>query len=306
MEIVIQELNIYNITPKYFGNEGRYESITDVKFLDDKTLIIANRLAAMMYYVEFDLETKTWNILDRVSLVYTVPGIEFKNGKVQKRSFPDFIDLMTIKGNSVYYVSLEHVIGQVDIVNKKLIKKGLIAVPGKNAFHSITFHPVESHIMYLSSAMFAPTRKLVVYNSLTFQKKDIILPGLEGCSIKDTKFFPDGRMVISGSNGMIFTKNSKKVYDGFIGLYSPDFECIDLVKIPNIQNDGVCVSNDIIYLTTQGPSGGGKVMKYKVVEDKLLLDGEIEIGGFPHGIDVRNNLLAVTSMSQSLVHLIPI
>ena len=306
MEIVIQEPNIYNITPKYFGNEGRLETVTDVKFLDDKTLIIANRLAAMMYYVEFDLETKTFNILDRISLTYTLPGVEFENGTNQKRSLADHIDWMPIKGNSEYYVSLEFSIGQVDIVNKKLIKRGLIAVQGKNAFHAITFHPVHEHMIYLSSAMFAPTRKLVVYNSLTTEKKDIILPGLEGCLIKDTKFLEDGRLVISGSNGMVAVKLNKKVYTGFIGLYSPDFKCIHLVKIPDIQNDGVSVKNDTIYLTTQGPSGGGKVMKYKVVENKLEFDGEIEIGGFPHGIDVRNNLLAVTSMSRSSVHLIPI
>ena len=34
--------------------------------------------------------------------------------------------------------------------------------------------------------------------------------------------------------------------------------------------------------------------------------GLMEIGGFPHGIDVRNGLLAVTSMTNSLIHLIPI
>jgi hypothetical protein len=306
MEIVIREPNIYNISRKYFGNEGRHETVTDVKFLDDKTLIIANRLAAMMYYVEFDLETKTFNILDRILLTYTLPGMELKNGKFQKRSFPDFVDLMTIKGNTVYYVSLQKTIGQVDIINKKLIKRDLVVIPGQNAFHSITFHPVKKHMIYLSSAMFLPTRKLVVYDSLTSEKTDIILPGLQGCLIKDTKFLEDGRLIISGSNGMISTKDDKKVYDGFIGLYTPDFECIDLVKIPDIQNDGVSVSNDIIYLTTQGPSGGGKVMKYKVVDNKLEFDGEIEIGGFPHGIDVRNNLLAVTAMTQSSIHLIPI
>jgi len=304
MEIVIEEPNIYNICKKYFGNESRHETLTDVKFLDDKTLIIANRLAAIMYYVEFDLEAQTFNVLDRISLTYTLPGVEFKNGKFRKRSFPDLVDLMTIKGNRVYYGSLQNTIGQVDIVNKKLIKRDLVVIPGENAFHSITFHPFKKHMIYLSSAMFAPTRKLVVYNSLTTEKKDIILPGLEGCLIKDTKFLEDGRIVISGSNGMIAVQDNKKVYDGFIGLYTPNFECIDLVKIPDIQNDGVSVSNEIIYLTTQGPSGGGKVMKYKVEENKLKFDGEIQIGGFPHGIDVRNNLLAVTVMSRSSVQLI--
>ena len=165
MEIVIKEPNIYNILPKYFGNESRHETVTDVKFLDDKTLIIANRMAAMMYYVEFDLEAQTFNILDRISLTYALPGVEFKNGKFQKRSFPDLVDLMTIKGNSVYYVSLQNTIGQVDIVNKKLIKRNLVVIPGNNAFHSITFHPLKKHMIYLSSAMFAPTRKLVVWIS---------------------------------------------------------------------------------------------------------------------------------------------
>jgi hypothetical protein len=274
--------------------------------LDDKTLIIANRLAAMMYYVEFDLETKTFNILDRISLTYTRPGLQFKNGRFQKQSFPDLIDLMSIKGNTVYYVSLQTTIGRVDIVNKKLIKRDLVSVLGKNAFHSITFHPVETHIMYLSSAMFLPTRKLVVYNSLTSEKRDIILPGLEGCLIKDTKFFEDGRIVVSGSNGMIFCEDVNKVYDGFIGLYTPDFKCIDLIKIPGIQNDGVCLYNNIIYLTVQGGSGHGKVMKYTIVNNKLQSNGEIDIGGFPHGIDARNGILAVTSMSRSSVQLMRI
>jgi hypothetical protein len=306
MEFVIEEPNVYNICKKYFGNESRYETVTDVKFLDDKTLIIANRLAAMMYYVEFDVNTKNFTVLDRLSLTYTRPGLKFKNGRFQKQSFPDLIDLMTIKDNTVYYVSLQSTIGRVDIVNKKLIKRNLAVIPGQNAFHSLTFHPDQKHIMYLSSAMFAPTRKLVVYNSLTFEQRDIILAGLEGCLIKDTKFLEDGRLIISGSNGMIFCEDVNKVYDGFIGLYTPDFKCIDLVKIPGIQNDAVCLYNDVIYLTVQGGSGDGKVMKYTIENNKLQLIEEIVVGGFPHGIDARNGLLAVTSMSRSSVQLIRI
>lgn len=306
MEIVIKEPNIYNITKKYFGNEGRLESITDVKFLDDRTLIIGNRLAAIMYYVEFDLDTKTFTVLDRLSLTYTRPGLQLKNGRFQKSSFPDLIDLMTIKGKSIFYVSLQTTIGRVDIVNKKLVKRDLVVVPGDNAFHSITFHPVQTHMMYLSSAMHERTRKLVVRNSLTSEKTDIILPGLEGCLVKDTKFLSDGRIVISGSNGMISCYDNNKVYDGFIGLYAPNFNCLDLIKIPDIQNDGVCVYDDLIYLTVQGVSGDGTVMKYKVVDNKLQPDGKLDIGGFPHGIDARNGLLAVTSMTRSSIHLIPI
>jgi hypothetical protein len=305
MDIVITEPNIYNVTKKYFGNVGRLESITDVKFLNETTLIVANRLAAVMYYVEFDLGTKTFKVLDRLSLTYLKPSMEFKNGRLQRTTFPDLVDLMTIKGNSIYYVSLESTIGRVDIVNKKLIKRDLVVIRGDNAFHGIIFHPLQPDVIYLSSAI--SYRKLVVLNSATSQKIDIVLPGLEGCLIKDTQFLPDGRLVVSASNGGISAlEYEKRVYDGFVGLYTPDFKRLDLIKIPSIQNDGVAVYNNVVYLTAQGATGDGKVLKYSVVGNTLEPNGEIAVGGFPHGIDIRNGLIAVTSMSDSSVQLIHI
>ena len=68
MEIVINELNSNNTKKRWFAGQSWYDTMTDVKFFDDTTLVLSNRMAAVLHLVEFNLCTGSFTILDRLLL----------------------------------------------------------------------------------------------------------------------------------------------------------------------------------------------------------------------------------------------
>lgn len=302
MEIVIEEPNVYNRPNFWFAGNSRYETTTDVKFLNDTTLVVANRMAAVLHLVEFDLDSQTFKILDRLSLTYEGPVTLTSKG-FKKSSYPKHLDLMNVKGNRIHYVSLDNDIGIVDIVNRKFVKRNLLTVADQVYIHGLEFHPSKPNIAYLAGALYKP--KLLILDMTTMKKQTVILPGLEGRLIKSVRFLDENHLVVSGGGGLISTTDKNKSYDGYLALYSlPDFKCLDLITIEIAQTDDVAVYNGFIYSMLQGATEA-KVCKYKF-DGKLQKLEEIVVGGFPHGIDARNGLLAVTSMSRSSVQLIRI
>ena len=302
MEIVIAEANVYNRPNFWFAGNSRYETTTDVKFVNDTTLVVANRMAAVFHLVEFDIESQTFNILDRIRLTYERPVTLTSKG-FKKTSYPKHVDLINVKGNRVYYVSLDNDIGIVDIVNRKFVKRDIITVKDEVYIHGIEFHPSKSNVAYLSGALYKP--KLLVLDMNSGNKQTVVLPGLEGRLIKSTRFLDENHIVVSAGAGLISTTEKNKSYDGYIAVYSlPDFECLDLITIKVAQTDDIAVYNGFIYSMLQGATEA-KVCKYKF-DGKLQKLEEIVVGGFPHGIDARNGILAVTSMSRSSIQLIRI
>ena len=302
MEIVIEEPNVYNRPNFWFAGNSRYETTTDVKFYDDTTLVVANRMAAVLHLIEFNLKAQTFNILDRIRLEYEGP-LSLTSKGFKKTSYPKHVDLINVKGGRVYYVSLDNDIGIVDIVNRKFVKRGLLTVEDQVYIHGIDFHPSKPNIAYLSGALYKP--KLLILDMTTLKKQTVTLPGLEGRLIKSTRFLDEKHLVVSGGGGLISTTDKNKSYDGYLAVYSlPDFKCLDLVTIEIAQTDDVAVYNGFIYSMLQGATEA-KVCKYKF-DGKLQKLEEIVVGGFPHGIDARNGILAVTSMSRSSVQLIRI
>jgi hypothetical protein len=304
MEFVITAPNTYNRRPQWFGNNSRYETTTDVKFVDDTTLVVANRMAAMLQLVEFDITTKTINIIDTVSLTYLSDKLSIVNGGLRRAKIPQFPDLITIHNNTVYIASLNNTVSTVQIVNKKFTKPKLIKLNNNGSYHGITLHPSNHNILYLSSALYTP--KLVICDLNTLKTQDVILDGFKNKPLRQTRFLDETHIVCVGGDGVPSTEKPTDSYNSYVGVYSlPNFECIDIVTLQLSHIDDVCVHNDNIYVVYQSDAES-KVLKYNFINNKLLHISDIPVGGFPHGIDGRNNLLAVTSMTESSIHLIPI
>lgn len=302
MEFIIEEPNVYNRPNFWFSGNSRYETTTDVKFINDTTLVVANRMAAVLHLVEFNLEAQTFKILDRIRLEYEAPVTLTSKG-FHKSFVPKHVDLINVRGNRVFCVSLDNTIGIIDIVNYKFVKRDLLKVKDEVYIHGIDFHPSKPNIAYLSGALYKP--KLLILDMNTMAKQSVILPGLEGRLIKSARFLDENHLVVSGGGGLISTTNKNKSYDGYLAVYSlPDFKCLDLITIKVAQTDDIAVYNGFIYSMLQGATES-KVCKYKF-DGKLQKLEEIVVGGFPHGIDARNGILAVTSMSRSSVQLIHI
>jgi hypothetical protein len=302
MEIVISEPNSNNTKERWFAGHSRYDTMTDVKFFDDTTFVLSNRMAAVLHLVEFNLSTGSFTILDRLLLRYEGPRVLTPRG-FTKLSYTKLVDHINIRGNRIYYVSLDNTIGIVDIINRKFVKRGLLTVNDNVYFHGIDFHSSNPNLAYLSGALHNP--KIVLLDMKTMAFQSIVLPGLEGRLIKATRFLDEKHLVAIAGGGRISSSEHEKTrsYDGYIGVYSlPDFKCLDLVTLNVAQSDDVAVHNGFIYAIMQGEHAA-IVLKYKFEESKLKKLDDFVVGGFPHGIDIRNGILAVTSMSKSSVQL---
>ena len=121
MEFVIEEPNVYNRPNFWFAGNSRYETTTDVKFVNDTTLVVANRMAAVLHLVEFNIEAQTFKILDRISLTYEGPVTLTSKG-FKKTSFYKLVDLINVKGNRIHYVSLDNDIG-IEIGKRRVGKE---------------------------------------------------------------------------------------------------------------------------------------------------------------------------------------
>jgi len=302
MEFIITGPNTYNRTPHWFAGNSRYETTTDVKFVNDTTLVVANRMAAILYLVEFNIEAQTFKILDRVSLTYEGPVTLTSKG-FQKSRYPKFPDLLTIVNNTIYVATLDNTISKIQIANMKFTKPTLFTFNDNGFYHGITIHPTHKNVAYLSSALTSP--KLVIADLSTGKTQDIILPKFEGKVVRQTRFLDETHIVSTCGGSLISSTDHNKVYDSCVGVFIlPSFKCLDLVEFPSTHIDDICVHDGVIYITNQGATKA-KVCKYKF-DGKLQLIEEIVVGGFPHGIDARNGILAVTSMSRSSVQLIRI
>ena len=304
MEFVISEPNIYNRPPHWFAGNSRYETMTDVKFVDDTTLVTANRMATVLYLVEFNLPNKSFTILDTIKTVYD-GGMTFGPfGYKKSPQVPKFPDLLTVKDQIVYIAYLDNTIGIVRIHNKKFVEKRIRVLKNTGFYHGITIHPSQNSIVYLSSAMTSP--KLVIADLSSGHTQDIILPGFKGKPLRQTRFIDETHIISVCGDSLISASDHNKVYDSYIGVFIvPSFVCLDTLKFPKTHSDDICVNNGIIYITGQS-ADGPKVFKYTFDGSKLQKIGEIEVEMFPHGIDVRNGILAVTSYAKSSVQLIAV
>lgn len=287
MEIIIREKNKYNRRTGWFWNQARNDTLTDVAFLNETTLLTANREDAKMYILEFSLNPTSMKILDTIDLIY--------DGK------PRFIDLFTVHKNKVYFVSLNNTICTVNIVNNKLIKDTIRYLPNGCEFHGITVDPTNDDILYLSGAM--EDRKLTIY-SLSQNKilKREYLPGaMRAQRIKQCKFLQGKYLVLSSTLMGVQEHKKDYKYPCHLGIFNiSDWTCVDELCLGYAQIDSLCVYNDVIYLTYQDDKQG-KILTFKVENEKLKREKEYIVKGFPHGVDVNYDMVAAACLQSSSV-----
>lgn len=292
MEIIIREPT-HPLPIKYFNQLSRYDSMTDVKFIDETTFVCANRECGKFYLVKFSLNPNTVQILDSIDAVF--------DGTLK------YVDLMTIHNGLIYFVSLDNTIGILKLENNKIKKEKLITITDTKVHaHSITFHPTIKNVVYLGSALFNP--KLVIFDiekEKTLQTS--VLKGMEGLLLKQVKFLDENTIVVSGTGGLISQTNKNQNYNSKIGVYSAnDFSCIDIIELPSSHTDDVCVDeNNIIYLVCQSTQKDN-ILKFKFENNKLIKIGSMQLPQFPHGLDIKYGMLAATSLKNSSVSILAI
>jgi hypothetical protein len=285
--LFVRELGKQLNTSKMFAGQHRVETLTDVKYVNSNLIVVGHRDQKLLYLIQIDRAQKRAQVIDRLYLMF--------------QGQPRNVTLFCIEGNTIYLTFLTRYIGVVAIENNRLVKKGMLLMPDPvQEYHGVN---KVGDIMYLTGAMINP--KLVVYNMRTQESKVIQLPGLEGVNIKQSQLLGD-YIVVSAASGHISDDNLYHNYDGYIGVYRKDtYEKVDLVKLPTSQMDDIRVYKDSIFCIRQGSDDYGQALQYKLENEKLVRVKEYRVGRFPHGIDIRDGIVACTSMKDSSIAFFP-
>ena len=108
-------------------------------------------------------------------------------------------------------------------------------------------------------------------------------------------------IVISGMGAP--SRESKTPYQSKISLIALDLnkqqnDVVDVAFIDACNADCCQWVGDRVYLTNQMSD---RVVVYRVTDDRLVFDRNIEGYDFPHGLDVGHDLLAVTNYGDNTI-----
>lgn len=299
MEIVFTEpeKNLHAFPERWFADQSRYERITSVRFMGSNRLMVADRQASKMYYVEYDLAKKSSRMLDQITLRdIHVPSLFFNRNTQTAKHFPT---LIRVHGDIVYYADLENRVGRVRIVGDKLVLLTPITFPIRAHFHGVTFHPRDPNFMFLTGAV--DHTKMVTYHLITKELKEYQLPGLEKMKLKQLDFIGPDLFAVSATTGNIEDARGS-AYDGAIAVYRTSTnELVDIVRLPEGHLDDLRVDGNVLYVAYQANDPYGKILKYVFENGKITYDTYYRVQSFPHGVDVKGNMLAAACLKTHSV-----
>lgn len=268
----------------YFGNSKRVATLTDVKYIDDKTMVVAHREASKLYLVSFDGEN-----YQRIS-EFTVDTRRLLN-----RFFHP--DLIALNGNKMYMTEYGGRCVEITLNGQKFKLTNKVFAGNYN-YHGI--HYSDGRI-YLGADR---DGVMTVLNDSLKVIDTILLPELQGTEQRIKTIGQDGDLFILGidvQHGPANIPNDGG--DSWIkigSLNGNNINVIDDIMLKNCQIDGHILHKGLHYLTLDdGDAGCGKIMVVRIESDKLEKVSEISVDGFPHGIDIRNGMLSYTSYATS-------
>jgi hypothetical protein len=113
----------YAFPLRAIGACGRYDTISDCEFLDERRIICCDRQMARLYLLEVDYDTKTYTILDSVDAVV--------NGK------PVHTELLCLQKDILYTISYTDKLFSCRIVGNKFTDMKGVIVSSEEAYHGV-------------------------------------------------------------------------------------------------------------------------------------------------------------------------
>lgn len=285
LTIPFKTLNKFNKKIKNFGNKSRFETITDLVFINDNLLVSADISDKVLHLVEFEYDSKKYKI------IYSLDT-------------PHHPDLIEICGNTIYIVNLNEYLTICEVIdNKKLVLKNNILIKYGYQYHGVCVNPNNSKELFLAS-----TRR---YKFLTLYKvkegvlNDYAIPKLENSYLKDMTFIDSEKVLIIGSDGG--PNKDTIVYISYLNLYkyvNGKFTFLDGITYKDCHMDAVVYVNGRYFVTAQ------------LKESGCILTGTIESGfiipmenratdDFPHGLALTpsKKYIGHTSYSTGTVNI---
>lgn len=284
MEIFIEEPNRTSQTELFIGKKRRMSTMTSVYFTDDNHLVTAHYSAAKMFSVNINLEEKTHEFKSEVDTTFD-----------SKLTVTDLIDF---DGKSKVVTSNFDACGGslYGLEGKKLrhIKDFALPEDGGNC-HGARFY--DSNTICLST-----NKKLLFFIDIESSKVLAKVP--TPYFMKDICFINANSVlapfaVRSPSKQLKSTYSSGLVYAS-IDLENAQCKVIDKLFFTPSAFDAICFQRDreMFYITDQGRD---RVIVAKINSNKIHLEGEYKGFDFPHGIDVKGNIIAYTNYGNSMI-----
>jgi hypothetical protein len=289
MDIVIEEpLNNYAIK-LYQEERWRYPSMTDVKFFRDNHIIAAHRYGCKVYMICVDNNKHT--VTHSIKISY--------NGKpYQTESF-------IVINNKIYMLSFSNVMTLIDILPDLTLKQRKHVVinidKGYIPYHGIAF---KDHTIYLTpSNKSIGTEHIITFDTITGRLTKQVSLG-ENIRVKALTFLPNDVLVVVVNYKEITTMATKgHTFNGSIRVYSHNFTLLHSIEVPLTHFDGI-VSDGNLFYATGADTRCGYIYKGSVVENKITSLEAFQVHDFPHGIDVKDNIIAYTSYATSGIHFV--
>jgi hypothetical protein len=286
MEIKIVEDNSYNLPLKFVDDVSRYDTMTACEFLNDNTVVCANRQSAKLYLIHIKAG---WSILDTIDIKC--------NGK------PFFPEIIKKEKERFYATCFTGGYLTFQIIDNKLINLSYHVVDSRFRYHGL--YPLSDNSVFLTNSRDTPGGIV----SMRFNDSVVhyLIPGMEKKRIKDICHLENKQWIILGSDSSP-TLLPRGPYSAFVALYcftpNSGFLLKDIIVLEKTHLDSVVQSSNTCYITAQH-NKCGSILKVVASYNKLCILDRIAVKDFPHGVAVSSKLWAYTSYKDSTVNIFP-
>ena len=275
----------------YMNNQKRVATVTDVKFVSANRLVVAHRAAAKLFLVE---------IVDGESRILDTLLLDTRHPDSSSRYFHP--DLICLHGNSVFMSEYTNRSLVVDVVDDHLEIRNAFTICKEFRYHGCFTR--NQFILYGS----VKGGTIGVYNTQTGVVQHLRTP----CRmrIKTIGMDEDRNFIFGADLPQAELSRPGARMDAELQLYQYDkkgFTRLDVLELPDTQVDGHVFHDGLHYFAIHdGEEKRGKILVVRTSDGKIERIRDVPCNDFPHGLDIRDGLLAYTSYSTSSVILEPL
>lgn len=297
MKIKFNLDNIYNERELYYGNQKRYSSMTSIVFINEHLLVCASYYNKKLYLIDFDIEKNTYNI------IHIVNSYGSKN-HLTSSDLIDYNGEYIVTSNlsscsiSLYKIEKERIVYIKSIINKEY---GLC--------HGVKFNPFYKNIVFFSTTG-SKNAKCGVYaiNYNIASPTPFFTLTHNNMLAKDLCFSNINKNILF----VLFSENAPsptemKIYTCKVIMYNINIDKNEKEEIYELNFDktfhGDCIQyhNNKLYLTSQEINSEGFIYEILIEDNKLFLNRKINGYSFPHGLDIRYNLIGITEYGNNSI-----
>ena len=292
-----------DMQPLYYGEKLRYSSMTSVALISNHMLACASYCMREMYLVEFDFNSKTCSVLDKIT---TRGG---RDGQ------PGATDLMCYRENSdgthiLITSDFQHCSVSFYEITKEKTLRYIKSVTNEvcSHCHGVSFYPGDDNVVFFTTT--GTKNPFCGIYAFRLDKSDsgpffgLAEPGWLG---KDVTFADDKTMIglyCKGAPNPIERRDyATKIVVYRVDVHGNCSKKLDEKVVEHHHADSCTFDAGHVYVTTEGTQDEGRVMvcSVDILTGKLEHVGNIKGYAFPHGIDLNSDFIAVTEYGTNTV-----